>query len=449
MVCLQRPPEHGYVCEEDREFIARQLHGLIGQVQRLSIEVTPGARRGDGIRVSTSKGTPPLPARLDALSLIGPGAERVTAMLHPKVRHWRTTREVDVSSVKRTVLQHRENGPFVPHAEVVTERRVITEWHQELARDESGQLLLVADDNQIGTLPPREWLGAWVRTLQETFRGQPARRRRDVPWLLRYQADAQANIRTPKPDRRSTAAVVAAILTADPTTAPVIAAIKAVKDQYDQALLDTISGRSYGYGGDVSLWTRSDDPLADDVIARFGAVLQPQAAVPAGVAYLLLWLDEICDHPDVPVADFAGELRSLSAELSRVLGDQPAQVWLGRCPARITDPETEVTAPCGAGIWQDPHASQVQCPRCHSTWGPKRVELLQLATDMRRTWPVDRRRLYTEVETRQVRRPRCPACGGLADIIWRDVTGVGEKTRVFQASGAKCPAGCDEAKQAI
>ena len=237
-------------------------------------------------------------------------------------------------------------------------------------------------------------------------------------------------------------------LAANPATSSVLASLTAVKEQYRQALRDTVAGKTTGHAGDTRRWTRTEDPLADDLTARFGDHAA-STAVASGVAFLLLWLDEACDHPDFPVADFAGELRSMSAELARILGDRPDQMWIGRCPTRVTDIETGQTSPCGAGLWQDPHASQVQCPRCHCTWGPRRVDLLHLATEMRRTWPVDRRRLYTVEETLTVRRPRCPACGSLTDISWRDVTGVGEHPSVYQAVGAVCEAGCDEAKQVI
>lgn len=387
-VCSERSPERGSVCEHDREGIARQLAGLIRQVTVLEVEVVPGAHRADSDRVTTGKGTAPLPARLDALSLLGPGSGSVTAMLHPKVRHWQTTREADVAVVKtsRTV---NAAGVTVERAAVVTERRTLTEWHQELARDTDGQLILTADDDQIGTLPPRAWLASWVTDWSGTFRGRTPSRVRPLSWLQQLRGVAA------------------------PRTA------------------------------------RVDDPLAEDLAVRFGRQADLVDSVTLLVEYLLLWLDDACNHQAIPIGDFAGELRSLSAELTRVIGEQPDLWWLGRCPARISDPATGVTKPCGAGLWQDPHASQVRCPRCQSTWGPRRVDLMYLATEMRRTWPVDRRRRYTAQERETIRRPRCPRCDGFADVQWRDVTGVGERAQVWQPVGATCPAGCAEAAQVI
>lgn len=445
VVCRRHPPENGTVCESDRARIAEQLHDLIGQVHRLEFAVAPSSRRGDGVRVTTSKGNAPLPARLDALSLLGPGAEQVTAMMHPRVQHWKTTREADVTFVQRTLVQRGDDGPWVPHAEVVTERRTITEWHRAVMLDDAGDTVVAADDDQIGVLPPQEWLASWVQFFQDVFRGRVVRRARETSWLHQRML-RNTRAKTELSATETVAAITA--LASNPTTAANIAAIKAIGDQYRQALVDTVTGRTLGHTGDTSRWARSDDPLEDDMLARFWPT-PASAKVADAVAYLLLWLDEACDEPAAPVSDFAGELRSLSAELSRVLGEQPDQMWLGRCPARITNPATAVTAPCGAGIWQDPHASQVQCPRCHCTWGPRRVELLHLATEMRRTWPVDRRRLYTAEEAQTVRRPRCPKCGALAGIEWRDVTGTGDHVQVFQPVGATCPTGCDEAKQVI
>ena len=389
-VCQERHPERGRVCEHDREGLARQLAGIIRQVFALEVEIVPGARRADGDRVTTSKGSAPLPARLDVLSLLGPGSGSVSAMLHPKVRHWQTTREVDVLVIKtsRTVSA---GGVTLERGAVITERRILVEWHQALARDDAGQLILTADDDQIGTLPPRSWLASWVNDWSGVFAGRTPTRRRAPSWLLQLRGVAAGRI------------------------------------------------------------ARVDDPLADDIAARFGrpAPAGTVNAVTSLVEYLLTWLDDACDHPDVPIGDFAGELRSVSAELTHVLGEQPDLWWLGRCPARISDPGTGVTKPCGAGLWQDPHASQVRCPRCQSTWGPRRIDLMFLATEMRRTWPVDRRRRYTAPERETIRRPRCPGCGGFADVQWRDVTGVGERPQVWQPVGATCPAGCTEAAQVI
>lgn len=456
VVCHRQPPERGLVCGSDRDALAGQLYGVIGQVRRLEAELSPGARRGDGVRVSASKGNAPLPTRLDALSLLGPGSGNVTAMLHPQVRHWQTTHEAYVTSVRSTTVRENPDWPARTVADVVTELRTIVQWHRELALDDAGKPLLVADDDQIGTLPPREWLESWSQLWQERFLHGLPRPGRSVPWpnprggpktIQAAYARATATVAGLRPVQPPGVAALA-VLAADPVTAPAVAAMKAIKEQYDTAVRDTLSGRSLGYAGDRTRWSRTDDPAVDDLIARFGDAGH-STAVARSVAYLLLWLDDACDRDDTAIGDFAGELRSMSAELARVLGEQPDQMWLGRCPARITDLGTEQTRLCGAGIWQDPHASQVQCPRCHSTWGPRRVELLHLAIEMRRSWPVDRRRLYTVEERKVVRRPRCRGCGVFADIRWREVTPLGSKIRVWQPVGASCSSGCDEAKQVI
>lgn len=396
VVCRRRPPARGQVCDGDRDNIAKLLADLPRKMAALERQLVPSPT-GAGERVSTSRTGSPMPARLDALSLSGPGAGRVTPMLHPKVRRWSTSRTVTVQ---------------IPGQEPVD--RTVTDWHQELLVDDDGQPVLVADDDQIGTLPPAEWLAWTVRAWQEHFghhlgRGRaapPPRRRRELDAVERHQA--------------------------------------AVKH------LGLGSARRAG----------DRDPLGEEWEIRFGEPARAEQPA-ADVAYLLNWMDVACDDADtLDLAAMSTELRSLSAELARVLGEQPDQAWLGRCPAQVTDrfepadPGAEdaplrrpVNRPCGAGLWHEPFASGVQCPRCHSVW--PQPQLLALAYAIREVWPIDRRRRYHLAEIRALRAPRCPGCGKTTGIEWRNATGTDDDTMWWRPVKVTCPASCPDTERLL
>ncbi len=406
VVCRRRPTSAGRVCDPDRDRITAMLGDLLRRMGALhhSLMPSPGPAAD---RVSTNRTGAPLPARLDVLSLIGPGTESVTPVLHPLIRHWSTTRTVEVTAIVAGKL-------------TVAERQIV-EWHQETARHPDGLPILVTedgrqDDDQIGSLPPAEWLDAWVRAWRSHFgHAVPVRTRTGGP------------VHPPRPGRW---------------------------DGRRQAAINTVLGL------ETHSTARSDDPLDDEWEIRFGEPRRDEASA-YNVRYLLTWLDAACDD-DVGIAAFAGELRTLNAELVRVLGETPDQQWLGRCPAVITDrweptepggPDVElrrpVSRPCGAGLWQDPHASQVRCPRCQSTWGPRPVELLYLAAEIRRTWPVDQRRRYTLDEIDELPVLRCPNCVNELVIGWRDVTATTDDTRWWRPIRVTCPLGCPEAERLI
>lgn len=394
VVCRRRTPARGWVCEGDRKGIAAMLADLPRKMLALQLQLVPGPT-AVGDRVSTSRIGSPTPARLDALSLSGPGAEQVTAMLHPLVRRWSTKREVTVGQVI---------GPGPVQITV----REITEWHQELARDADGHVIQVADDDQIGVLPPAEWLDSWVRVWRRHFGHHvPARTFRLHP----AEVDA-----SPRRDELDAVARAAA---------------------YNQLL---------GLGPAQPTGSRPLDPLADEWETRFGEAPRGQAAS-EDVSYLLLWLDRACDD-DVCIGDLAAELRSLSAELARVIGDQPDQQWLGRCPATISDVgDNGQRRPCGAGLWQDPHCSQVVCPRCHAVWNER--QLLALALEIRKVWPVDRRRRYWVDEVDRITPPTCPGCVQATRITWREVTATTDDRRWWRPVKVTCPNGCPDTERLI
>lgn len=407
VVCRHRPPARGYVCEADRERITAQLAELPRRLADLTLQLVPSAAGIRADRVSTTRVGSPTGARLDALTLLGPGAdglseEAVAAMMHPVIRRWRT--------IHRYTITVEMNG------QTRDVERELVEWHQEAETHPDGRPVLAAADDQTGLLPPAEWLDSWARSWRKHFGHH-------VPPLLRARGYGK-----------------------DTASARVTAGALALHAQR-QHDINVVLGLTLGHGGAPVL--RTDDPIAEEWEIRYG---EPTAdrAVQRNVAYLLAWFDYAA-AADVGIADFAAELRSVTAELVRVLGEQPDQQWLGRCPSKLTDQTTGDTHRCGAGLWQDPFASQVQCPRCRSTWGQKKVELIHLAAEIRKVWPIDRRRRYTTDEASQAvdGSLTCPGCGEYVDIAWREVTAPTERERWWRPERAVCPRGCTEAERVI
>ncbi len=426
VICSRRPPHQGAVCDADRTRLRLTLTALAGRLARLPVELMPGPGAA-GEKVRTSRVGSPPGARLDVLTLTGPGADglspqSVAGMLHPHVRRWQETRTAIV------VVRNR--------AEV----RKITEWFSELVRDADGHPVQVAADDQVGLLPPVEWLDSWVRTWREHFGHSTAVRTRHV-------ADR------PTPAQLRDVLVRAA---ADANTSPAVAWMATVVRTWRRHAANTVLGMN-GY---VPPGQRPHDPLAHEWEIRWGRRGGPAGTAAASLKYLTTWLDQACDA-DVGIADFATELRSLSAELARVLGDTPDQQWIGRCPAILCAPDDPDNGRrCGAGLWQDPYSGEylngaytgdatVTCPRCRSTWGPKRLDLHRLAVEIRRTWPLDRRRRYSADERANLPDVKCPRCTARVRIGWKDVTGRYERTKWWVISGVTCPNRCDDARTMI
>lgn len=395
VVCRRRTPIRGQVCDPDRRRIAEQLDDLPRKLTALTLQLVP-AGGAFGERVHTSRTGSPAGARLDALTLVAAGndslsAPAVAGMLHPHIRKWCTRHTVQIDGQDR---------------EIVT-------WHQELVRDADGNPVNALTDDQVGMLPPAEWLDSWVRAWRHHFgHAQRPHPGRGAPKTPEYAAE--------------------------------MARSAAMRQHAAQVLL----GMTRGYNGAAVL--RTDDPIAEEWEIRFGEPAAPNRPA-ADIRYLRTWLDRACDE-DVAVADFAAELRALDAELTRVLGERPDQQWLGRCPATLTERKTGTSRSCGAGLWQDPYASQVVCPRCRSAWGPGGPALLRLAAEIRRVWPIDRRRRYTTAEIAALRAERplaCPTCATTAFVAWREVTAAGEPQRMWRPDAVRCPMGCPEAERLI
>lgn len=392
-MCRRHEPADGQVCEGDRAGIAKMLADLPRKMTALEVQLIPTPATA-GERVSTSRTGSPSPARLDALSLSGPGAGRVTPILHPHVRRW---------STQHTVRIEVAGQPPVD--------RTITQWHQELAVDpDTGEPILAADDDQIGTLPPAEWLAWTVRAWREHF-GHARRRPSPKPGRYRRELDVVERQRA--------------------------------------------ATELLGIGGARRAGTR--DPLANEWEARFGEA-GPSGQPAADVKYLLTWLDAACDDADaIDLAATAAELRALTAELARILGDHPDQQWLGRCPAQVTDRDGGTARSCGAGLWQDPYTGvyrngvtqpgAVECPRCHTVW--EHNKLLTLAYQIRKVWPIDRRRRYHYGEIMSLPEMPCPGCGRVARVEWRNVTATTDDRLWWQPVKTTCANGCTDVERLL
>jgi hypothetical protein len=403
VVCGRRRPNRGVVCDTCRLRLRVQLDELPRKLARIAsgAHLVPG-QSNFGERVAQTRTGSPTGARLDTLSVVGPG----TAMTHtavqgrPKMRRWCT---------RQTVTVDTGTGP---------QRRDVVTWHSEPVVDEHGRPVLVDDDDQVGIVPPAQWVAWWERRWRDHF----GHARRPAPVHDPVQQAVQHPVQQAGPDVRQRQAAANAVL---------------------------------GLTGYVPPTERPADPLENEWQIRWGQPRQSDDTFQR-IRYLTTWLDEAADSEQARIAEFAAELRALTAELTRILGDQPDQQWLGRCPAMIVargaDGEPVSTGrPCGAGLWQDPYtgtyqdgvytSTTVRCPRCSSTWGPHPLELHRLATDIRRVWPLDRRRRYIGAEL-DVPRPGCITCGERVQVTWRDVTGRGDRQPAWQIERVWCTSGC-------
>lgn len=406
VVCGRRRPNRGVTCDTCRDRLRVQLDGLSGKLARIGRgpQLVPG-QVNFGERVAQTRTGSPTGARLDALSVVGPGTAATRAAGHArlKVRRW-WTRDLVVVDVGA--------GP---------EPREVVTWHSEPVVDDTGEPVLVVDDDQVGIVPPVQWLALWELLWREHFgHARPP------------HAQAQPPAPAPAPAR-------------PPVQPPVLSAEE--RSAAARAVL--------GLTGYLPPAERPADPLEHEWQIRWG---NPATAggTDRRIRYLLTWLDEAADSEASGIAEFAADLRALTAELTRVLGEQPDQQWLGRCPATIVErgPDGEPVPTgrtCGAGLWQDPYTgtykdgifttTTVKCPRCRSTWGPAPLELHRLAADIRRVWPLDRRRRYVGAEL-DVPRPACHTCGERVQVQWRDVTGRGDRQPTWQVDRVWCTSGC-------
>jgi hypothetical protein len=174
------------------------------------------------------------------------------------------------------------------------------------------------------------------------------------------------------------------------------------------------------------------------------------------IDYLRTWLPKALAEGALDAATFAAQLHTMHAEIDRLLGETPDREWIGRCPAFVHDvgADGEPTGrkkPCGGALWQDNNAfaAQVRCPRCGSTWETRGNAGAGTAREIRKVWPVDRRRRYNAAEIDRLVVPRCPTCTERVKIGWREVTGTRDRHRTWQPTSASCAKGCDEARRTV
>lgn len=411
VVCHDQP---GPVCSTDQHLIDEQLAALPRRLATLAGAPLPGqAASGERVAVSSHVATP-VPGGVARMSLLGPGGQ-VPVVLHPLVRHW---------SAKRKVLVTTH---VVGHARQVQVE--VTDWFHELVRDEDGNPVMVPDDDQTGVVPPREWLDMQVRRWRAHFGHQ-------VPH------------RTLLP-RHSTRAYV------PPSYVTLLRVPDGPRLVGFLAAAHVASGAQarMAYSGLLTDSTPAD--VAADAERRPG-VAPPAESMRWDTKYLRTWLAKACAEDALDMAEFAAQLRALHAEIGRCLGDTPDQEWIGRCPAFIAElgddgEPTGRKVPCGGGLWQDNNAftAQVKCPRCCMTWDTRGHAGAGTAREIRRVWPVDRRRRYSAPEIDRLVTPKCRGCGSRVKIEWRDVTGTRDRQRTWQPVSARCGNSCDEARRTL
>ncbi|MFI7608890.1 hypothetical protein ACIBTV_27770 [Micromonospora sp. NPDC049366] len=459
------------ICGHHLDAARAQLADLPRLVRTLTHYLVPGPSL-PGEKVATTRVGSPTPARLDVLTLVGPGATEVRRdrrALVPMVRRWSTVETVTVS---------------VPRGgRIDTEQRQVRVWHRELVVDNNGRPLLVADDDQVGVVPPAEWADVWVRRWRRELGHPVPERSRAGGWVRRLTGRGATALPAPEADRvaRERAAQVARVAEdraqrlADagareallmrhgrPLVLPAVAAYITLKTTYAAQL-----AAAQAWVRDVMLGLDTDGPAAraraetataggtagrapSDAVAaewvlRYGGATTA-AHVEVDCGYLAEWLRYAAECDDAGVGEFVVELRALVAELEHALGETRDDHWVGRCPTTLVDGDGDPTGRvCGYGLWQDPYRSRIECPRCHTAWREK--EWLALAARIRATWPIDRRRLYTWADRKAAERhterlPTCRGCERTMSVEWREIRGRGYREPMYRPVGWACPAGC-------
>lgn len=462
-------PGTGNLCDRHLEQIRTELAGVARCTARLTDHLVPGTTPA-GDKVSTTRVGSPTSARLDALNMLAPGGREIrrdARQLHVQVRRWST----------RTPYQ----VPVMRDGKPAVETRYTTGWHSQLLTDgipqpgacscgtthspdaiptgtPLGRPILALDDDQVGSIPPAEWADEWVR------RWRLALGRTHSPLRGRIDLACDADQR-----RRVERARIAESLRAarrTPALMPAVAQLITVQRIYEQHLRDTgqrVTHALLGVRDDgpqhqqrvtAAMTGAAADRIQHDTVTAEWAVryghAHTAAAVELDTARLADWLELAADVDDpdgqIDLAGFATELRSLHFELAHIVGDITDEQWLGRCPAMLRDADGEETdRVCGYGLWQDPYRALVECARCRTSW-PKQ-QWLRLANLIRRRWPIDRRRRYTDGDRHQAETnidylPRCTGCDRTMRVEWREITGRRDLTRFWAPGPLVCPAGC-------
>lgn len=134
--------------------------------------------------------------------------------------------------------------------------------------------------------------------------------------------------------------------------------------------------------GDLSVATELDGWARDWLTYRTSEHL-PAPLVTSLCAWLSDRLEWACQHHPA-VDEFAGDLLRISRATHRAsqAGRRSGEV-VGRCPKRLRDDTSTQPSYCSTPLRIDPYATQIQCPRCGSTWDRDRGhQWVTLAAEM-------------------------------------------------------------------
>lgn len=386
------------------------LGRLPGLLAGLDVQMVPTPGHVSD-RVSVGGSSAPMPGRLDALSMIGPGVV-----------------EANESAARQTVMVRG------------TRRAVVTVMvgpgrYERVVRDVPAWLpQLVGSDldldraDQVGQIPPAVWLDGWVRRWRSL--------------LGHHVPDRTVRARPvdPAAGRRGISAAGWGRLAC---VYPPAGAMAVWLTVLGRAWRGWQRSAVFGLGPGVR--AGESDPLGDVWRARYGVSGLPRS-VAADLKYVDTWL-EAAAAADSDIAAFWAGLRQLVGELDRLVGNIPDRQRLGRCPTFISRPdpvtnEPGPSRPCGAELRQDPHASEITCGKCRSTWGPAPAQVIGLSVAIRRVWPVDRHRRYDQYDIAGMVTPPCSVCGQPMRVWWADVTGTVDDRVWWRPTGVECAFGC-------
>lgn len=460
-------PGTGALCERHLDRMRAQLGGVARMTRELPGRLVPDGSTSTGDKVTTSRIGSPTPARLDVLNLLGAGGREIrrdARMLSPLIRRWST-----VSTYEVIAPDPDEPG------KLRTETRQLRTWHSEPVLGPTGKPLQVLADDQVGTIPPAEWLDMWVRRWRLALRHTSS--------AIRGRVDLACDADQRKRLERVRMAEAMRKARGVPALMPAVAQLDAVHAAYQDYLARTgarvrmaLLGIRYdgpehrdrvdqaiGAGrlpaaADLAgaTFTPVHDPIAAEWAVRYGYA-GVAAAVEVDANYLSRWLPAAAEHDDgdfsILLAEFAVELRALHAELEFVLGETSDLVRIGRCPAYLRDTDGEDTDRlCGAIIRQDPFRSVIECVRCHTEWAEH--TWMHLANLIRNRWPIDPYRRYSQGDKvaaeKAVRERaeagdkayRCRGCEKVVSVKWVETTGRGALSRTWSPNGFACPGGC-------
>lgn len=276
--------------------------------------------------------------------------------------------------------------------EVVIPFKPFLTWHRELAYDEAGRAMTVLADDQGGVLPIRAWLRAWTYEWRSVLGHSAA----DQAVPRRWVEDDRPR------DRRLTAAPL-------------------------------------GLGPARPYTERPADPVEQEWRERWPAENTGWGPTAAGHhGYLSAWLRMACErHPHI--TDFAASLTALTGAARAALGDADDLEYLGRCPEEITLSDGAPRV-CGAALRQDPYASVITCPRCHTETGQDhRIFLARRILDV---WPIDAHRRYPRRLIDVLRPLACMTCRAPVRVQWIDATEPADRERFWRPGELRCPNGC-------